>query len=314
MIREQIARLLARLLPVEIMRDKAFFDLWQEAGYHVTPVHFYEPIPDTRQLSPSLWEKPGEMVGVRFEDEVYLNLLNTFRTAFHAEYTSFPLDPSSNPHDFFLNNGFLSPGDAEILYCMVRHFKPLKILEIGSGYSSLLMLQALRSNRSENPGLTPRLTCMDPYPRPFIRGIEGTASNLVQFKETPLENVGWDTFTDLEVNDILFLDSSHVVRTGSDVNMLVLEVIPRIKPGVLIHFHDIFLPEEYPEIWVKQMGRFWGEQYLLQAFLAFNQEFEILWPGAYMRLHYPQEVEAAIPSFHMNRNWMGSFWIRRRLA
>ena len=314
MLRKQIAKLLARWLPVGIMRDKAFFDLWQEAGYHVTPVHFYEPIPDSRSLPPSLWEHPGEMVGVRFEDDVYLHLLTTFRKAFFGEYSSFRLDPSTNPHDFYLNNGFLSAGDAEILYCMVRHFKPRRILEIGSGYSTLLMIQALRANLLEYHEQSPRLTCMDPYPRPFIRGIEGSTPDLVHFKETSLENLGWETFTELEANDILFLDSSHVVRIGSDVNKLILEVIPRLKPGVMVHLHDIFLPEEYPEIWVKQMGRFWGEQYLLQAFLAFNQQFEILWPGAYMRLRHPREVETAIPSFRVDRNWLGSFWIRRKVT
>ncbi len=293
------------------MRDKTFFDLWQEAGYHVTPVHFYEPIPDTRGLPSALWENPSEMAGVRFEDEIHLGLLHAFRSAFQHEYNSLRLDPSTNPLEFFLNNGFISPGDAEILYCMVRHFRPKRIIEIGSGYSTLLMLQALRFNQTERPEIVPRLTCLDPYPRPFIRGIQDSAPDVVRFIAVPMESVGWDTFEELEENDILFIDSSHVVRIGSDVVRNILEVIPRLKPGVLVHLHDIFLPEEYPEIWVKQMKRFWCEQYLLQAFLAFNKEFRILWPGAYMRLHFPHETEEAIPNFRANRNWMGSFWIQR---
>jgi hypothetical protein len=311
MLREKLAKLLARWLPSEIMKDKAFFDLWQEAGYHITPVHFYEPIPDTRCLPRSLWEQPSEMVGVQFEDEAHLHLLNTFHESFHWEYSAFRWNPSTDPHEFFLNNGFLSAGDAEILYCMVRQFQPRRILEIGSGFSSLLMIQALKINQQRKPDRPSQLTCMDPYPRPFIRGIQDSAPDLIEFVEVPIDDLGWDTFQELEENDILFIDSSHVVRTGSDVLKILLDVIPRLKPGVLIHIHDIFLPEEYPEIWIKQMGRFWGEQYLLHAFLAFNRQFRILWPGAYMRLRHPTAVEAAIPSFRADRNWMGSFWIRR---
>ncbi len=276
----------------------------------MTPVHFYEPIPDTRTLPQSLWEHPSEMVGVRFEDQAYLDLLRTFHEDFHHEYTSFRLEPSSNPHEFYLNNGFLSAGDAEILYCMVRHFQPRRILEIGSGYSTLLMIQALKTNLASTPGPLPQLTCLDPYPRPFMQGIQDSMPEVIRFHKESIESSGWDIFQSLGANDILFLDSSHVVRIGSDVVKILLEVLPRLQAGVLVHLHDIFLPEEYPEIWVKQMGRFWCEQYLLQAFLAFNQRFRIVWPGAYMRLRHPHEVEKAVPSFHADRNWMGSFWIR----
>ena len=122
-----------------------------------------------------------------------------------------------------------------------------------------------------------------------------------------------ETFTSLRENDILFIDSSHVCKIGSDVQFEFLEILPRLAPGVVVHVHDIFLPFEYPKTWVKDWHRFWNEQYLLQAFLCGNREFEVLWAGAWMQHRHPDLVEKSFPSFSANRNQMASFWIRRRL-
>lgn len=305
--RTLFARILARVLPRGIMRDKDFFPLWENRGYHVTPVHFYEPIPILQQLGPEIFGHVTEMQGVDLDDDAFIQLAESF-ARFKSEYIEIPLDDTGDPSRFYLRNGFIGPGDAEALYGMIRHFKPRRILEIGSGYTTLLMAQAVERNRRESPDQNFNLTCIDPYPKPFvIRGVRGMDELIL----SPLEKAGGELSQTLGDGDILFIDSSHVVRIGGDVNLLFLEILPRLKPGVLIHFHDIFLPEEYPEIWVRDLGRFWSEQYLLQAFLAFNSDFKVVWPGNYMRVKHPLVVEQAFPSFKRDLTWLGSFWIQR---
>jgi hypothetical protein len=201
---------------------------------------------------------------------------------------------------------------------MLRHYQPKQIIEIGSGYSTLVMIQALQRNLAESNqapsdhSQPPAIMCIDPYPREFIRQVcQGTSPGTPTLVSEPLEAQSWSLFEQLGENDVLFIDSSHVVRTGGDVNRIFLEILPRLHAGVLVHIHDIFLPEEYPEVWLKDLGRFWSEQYLLQAFLIGNRDYQVLWPGAYMRLEHGQLLEKAFPNFKCNRNWMGSFWLRR---
>jgi hypothetical protein len=127
-----------------------------------------------------------------------------------------------------------------------------------------------------------------------------------------VQEIPLSTFAKLERNDVLFIDSSHVLTIGSDVRYEYLDILPRVKPGVLVHCHDIFLPAEYPKEWVLDDHRFWNEQYLLQAFLTFNNEFEVLWAGSYMHLKHPDLLAAAIPSYRQEKCYPKSFWIRRK--
>jgi predicted O-methyltransferase YrrM len=300
--------MLARCLPPGIMRDKSFFEIWQERGYHVTPVHFFEPIPDTRNFPEGFWGKQTGLPGVDLDDAAFLSLLSTFESHYRREYETFPKKPTPSNRDFYLENGFLGPGDAEVLYSMIRHFRPKRILEIGSGYTTLLMARALAENRREDNSRAANLLCIDPYPKDFVS--QG-GPDLAELVRKPLEEIPLETFESLGENDILFIDSTHVVRIGGDVTVLFLEILPRLAPGVLVHVHDIFLPEEYPEAWVKGLGRYWNEQYLLQAFLVFNSGFRVIWPGNYMRVRHGETVESAIPAFRIDKCWMGSFWMRR---
>jgi hypothetical protein len=128
-----------------------------------------------------------------------------------------------------------------------------------------------------------------------------------------VQNVPVSKFGELKENDILFIDSSHILRIGSDVRYEYLEILPRLNKGVLVHAHDIFLPSEYPKEWVCKQYRFYTEQYLLQAFLAFNSAFEILWMGSYMHLKHPEKLERAFSSYDRNKVWPGSFWLRKKL-
>jgi hypothetical protein len=186
-------------------------------------------------------------------------------------------------------------------YCMVRHFQPRLIIEVGSGFSSLLLGQAAAKN-----GDAP-LVCIEPFPREFLRkGFPG----LRTLVEKNVQQIDLEFFSQLDPGDILFIDSSHTVKIGGDVNYLFLEVLPRLKPGVIVQVHDIFLPFEYRRDWVLDEFRFWTEQYLLQAFLIFNSEFEVLLGNYYLSHYHAQQLKAVFPELP---RWIGgSFWMRRK--
>ncbi len=279
-----------------------YFPLWEEHGFHLSPVHFYEPIPDTRTLTDALLEKESELVGIDIREADQLDLLRKVFPQFRAEYAEIPREPAADPKQFYLNNGYFTGADALVYYGMVRHFKPQLLIEVGSGFSSRLAAQAcLRNGHGE-------LICIEPNPDQVLRdGFPG----LTMLIAKRVEEVGFDLFQRLRANDILFIDSSHVVRCGGDVNCLLLEIVPRLNPGVIVHLHDILLPQEYGRAWVIDRYRFFSEQYLLQAFLTFNTEFHVLFANRYMALKHQGEMAALFP----NSSGFGStsFWMRRRI-
>lgn len=302
---ESLARFVAKATPrclKTIRYYREFFQLWQQAGIHITPVHFYQPIPDTRNLPADLWQRPSALAGVEMNDAVQLEFLRTRFPQFRDEYDEFPIN-SENPDEFCLINGRFDSIDALAAYCMVRHFKPNTIIEVGSGYSSLIMAKAAVEN-----GNSP-LICIEPFPLDFLKkGFPGLHS-LMQKR---VEEIEHEFFSQLEAGDILFLDSSHTVKVGGDVTYLFLEILPRLKPGVIVHVHDIFFPFDYPRAWVMDECRFWAEQYLLQAFLAFNSAFEILLCNSYLTHQHQEELKA---TFSRSPSWGGgSFWMRRKEA
>src|SRR4029077_17078568 len=175
--------------------------------------------------------------------------------------------------------------------------------EVGSGFSSLILGNAAARNDSSG------LICIEPFPRDFLRdGFPGLQSLI----EKNVQNIGLEFFSQLDSRDILFIDSSHTVKIGGDVNYLFLEVLPRLKPGVIVHVHDIFLPRDYRRDWVMDEFRFWTEQYLLQAFLMFNSDFEVLMANSYLSHYYEEDLKATYPSLP---SWDGgSFWMRRKIT
>ena len=190
---------------------------------------------------------------------------------------------------------------------MVRSFQPRRVVEIGCGMSTLIIAAALGRNAENGP--SSEYVVIDPYPPSNVQaGVRGVSRLIAE----EVQNVPLERFTDLQAGDILFVDSSHVVRIGSDVLYEYLEILPRLAPGVVVHAHDIFLPGQYPREWVLDRRRFWSEQYLLQSFLAFNHDFEVLWAAGLMDVRHPEVLEAAFPSYHANAR-PGSFWFRRRV-
>lgn len=301
-------RLLAPLYRM-LLSDRVFL-FCQKHGLHITPNHYYQPIPDTARLEDHLWSGRSSLPGLNMNEALQMELLSAFQSNFKEEYDCLPRQPTGNPHEFYLANGNFVNVDAEVLYCMVRHFKPRRIYEIGSGMSTLLSARA--ALRNERDGCPPcELVAIEPYPNEVLRrGFPG----LTRLLEKRVEDVPLSEFGLLSESDILFIDSSHVLRIGNDVQYEYLELLPRLNRGVIIHIHDIFLPAEYPRHWVTGMRRFWTEQYLLQAFLAFNSSFEVLWAGSYMHLMQPEKLQAAFASYDRAKTLPGSLWMRRKGA
>ena len=283
------------------------FPVWQAIGLHITPNHFESPIPDTRSLKQETWQKRSSLSGINMREAEQIELLETFVHSYKEDYGRFPRSKAAHAHEYYVNNGFFEAVDGEILYCMIRHFKPKRVYEVGCGNSTLLTARALIDNQKNGdpPG---QLVAFEPSPNKNLR--EGFP-NLSRLVVSNVEDVPLTVFQELQENDILFLDSSHVVRIGGDVQYEFLEILPNLKPGVIVHVHDIFLPAEYPRNLVMQQRRFFSEQYLLQAFLTFNCKFQVLWASSFMHLNHPDLLERAFNSYHRESRWPGSFWMRR---
>lgn len=267
------------------------FDYAEERGIHVLPTHYYSPIPSQEDLSRKAANRlRGLKIDVREGAATANALLQKYVSGIQSLITSSDYKPT--------NAGF-GPLDAAILYASIREAQPGRIIEIGSGMSTFVMVAAIRDGN-----LVTNLTCIEPFLPPYLRDNNEFISQII---EQPLQDVALSMFETLDAGDILFIDSTHVARYGSDVVYEILEILPILKPGVIVHVHDIFLPDDYPESWLKKQRFFWNEQYLLQAFLCMNPHFKIEIPvHAIQRMVLPiasqDNNDAAIPA---------SFWMRR---
>jgi predicted O-methyltransferase YrrM len=264
------------------------------------PGHFYSPIPnaiDLKRLDQAEDTILTSDIDLRSPEQV--SLLNQF-----AEYYSeipFP-ETASESSRYFYQNDFFCHGDAIALYSILRHFHPKHVIEVGSGFSSVVMLDT--NDRFLN-GAT-QFTFVEPYPDRLNQLL--TPQDQGQVIQKPVQDVEFDLFTSLQANDILFIDSSHVVKAGSDVVYLLFQILPRLAPGVIIHFHDIFFPFEYPQAWFNE-GRAWNEAYFLRAFLQYNSAFQILFFNSFLGQQHRVELEQKIPSFLINTG--GSLWLKK---
>lgn len=301
----------------------AGFRAMQRAGFNLTPNHFYWPIPDFRQLDRRNWQALSQMVGVELHIDEQLQRLRSLLARYEDEM-HFPESASDDPTEFHLNNGYFETVDAEVAYSMVRHYKPRRMIEVGGGNSTRLFALAMLRNAQE--GFPGKLFTVEPHPDAVLRGgIPG----LTRVIQRPVQQIPLEFFDRLTDGDILFLDSSHVVAVGSDVLYEYLEILPRLRPGVIVHVHDVFLPADYPRKFVMHNLCFWAEQYLLQAFLAFNSCFEVLWSSSAVQiarrsalqqaiphwrdsyLRMPRKLQTFTPTYDGYNVWPCSFWMRR---
>jgi Methyltransferase domain len=292
------------------------FQLGQALGFNVTLNHHYFPLPDVRRLKDDIWLVPDELAGIDINEQNQIELLSHFESSFKGEYDAFPRRKTAIPYEYYSDNPYFGCVDGEILYCFIRHFKPQRLIEVGSGYSTFLAAKAISQNQEEDPSYVCDLTAIEPQPGPVL---EGGFPNLTRLVRKQVQDVPYTEFQKLTENDILFIDSSHGLTIGSDVQYEYLRILPHLNNGVIVQVHDIFLPLEYPKEWVVKRLRFWNEQYLLQAFLMFNDAYEVLWAAGYMHSNHPDLLEKAFSSYSadsvspssMNRPRPVSFWMRR---
>ena len=288
---------------VDSDNQKLFYD-FEKIGFHILPVHFYSPLPDTGTLADAVWE-PYDTADMGYDDEAMLKLL-TELSQYKTEVMDIPMEQVDR-QQYYYNNIAFNGMDAVMYYYMIRHFKPAKLVEIGSGYSTLIAAKAVLQNESEN--INTIFTAIEPYPMDFLLNDGGQLLGLHKLIPEFLQNIPLSFFEELESGDILFIDSTHVSKIGSDVNYIFLKILPLLKPGVIIHFHDIFLPNEMPKEWVKNLSILWNEQYLLHTLLIAKGEFKTLMPNNYIGSRYESDAKKYMPAlpYYMG----GSYWIRK---
>ncbi len=268
--------------------------------------HYHSPMYDTTELAGErtrLWPAtPHATIGVDWRPEAQLELC---RTVFaRQQRLEFIERAGADPTEYHARNDSYSPLDAWVLAGLLEHLRPARMIEVGCGLATLVSARVNRERLDESI----ELTCIEPHPPELLAGgVPGVSDLRVErVQETPLE-----LFAQLTDGDVLFLDTSHAVKTGGDVVWIFNEIIPRLRAGVYVHVHDVFLPSDYPERWVFE-GRGWNENYLVQAFLAFNREFDVVWGQQYMLRHHLDEVVLAFPGFRLVIPPPAALWMRRR--
>jgi len=276
------------------------YRIWDQ--FSVSPInhHFYEPIFPLSRLAAE--EHRSDLAGVAWNESGQLALLHEL-LRYRDELNEIPLVGAVGTYHFA--NTTYGPGDGKSLYAMLRQNRPQRFVEIGCGYSTLIAARALEKNRLA--GSPCDHVCIDPYPPAWI-------PKNVELIQQPVERCGaGSVIFDLAARDILFIDSSHVLRTGGDVTFEYLELLPRLASGVLVHIHDIFLPYGYPGQWLRER-RFWTEQYVVQAFLAFNSAFDVLLATHWLSRAHRDHFLAAFPALgrsEFSHRFASAFWLRR---
>lgn len=283
-----------RVLPAAPPRRPAFPD-----------GHFYSPVVDVPQTladEERLWGAVSQPPGLDLNPSGHRRLLTEVFPSLIEGY-DYPCEgpPDDRLDRFYDFNGQFERQDPRVLFCMLRMARPRRIIEIGSGYSTLLMMDV---NRRFLDGQA-AITCVEPYPRPFLR--QAHYAGEITLLDRRAQDLPVGMLAALDAGDVLFVDSSHVSKTGSDVNRIILQVLPSLRPGVYIHFHDIFIPADYPKEWI-EMGLSWNEQYLLQAFLDFNPRFRVVYGCAIARELHARELRQFLGDNPTNG---GSLWLQR---
>jgi hypothetical protein len=271
------------------------------------PGHFYSPLPDLEEVArrgAELFKSSVRSIpGVELNEAAQLTLLERFR-GFYSEQPFTPQRSSARRYHF--ENPMYSYSDALFLYFMLRHLQPRRVIEVGSGYSSCVTLDTSELFLQGSV----KCTFIEPFPDRLLGLLRPGDKDRVEVLTSPLQQLASARFSELGANDILFIDSTHVSKIGSDVNRLLFEVLPSLSPGVYVHIHDIFYPFEYPRTWIEE-GRAWNEAYLLRAFLQYNSAFEIVLFTSFLHQRHPQLLAELFPL--STRNPGASLWIRRRL-
>lgn len=274
---------------IRIFAAKSFLFFERFFSLHLTPAHFYSPIPTLSKLDDTVFDKIYSATGINIDIRSNLELASNLANEFTSEFTS--------------KSGFgLSQVDSFMLYAMIRSFRFPLIVEIGAGDTTHIILKALDMNSRE--GYPTKLISVEPYPRDDIIAINNNNFELII---SNFEELDPNLFADA---DFIFIDSSHVSKLNSDVNSQILEMLPIVKVNAVIHWHDIVFPRNYWKDWSYNGNQFWNESYLLHAFMLFNDSFSVLWPAQFMQTHCLPELKSIFP-YLKDTHRLTSFWIQR---
>lgn len=266
--------------------------------------HYYSPIPTQGDVLAYLKTRrppSRELPGIDLNENFQLELLN--------EYIGFYKDiafPENHVADrrYYYNNGWFGYTDAYFLYCYLRKHKPKKIIEIGSGFSSAVILDTVDAIYPEKPDIT----FVEPYPDRLNNLLRSGDKGHVNLIDKKIQDVSPDVLSTLGSGDLLFIDSSHVVKCGSDLQLLLFDILPHLRPGVHVHFHDVFYPFDYPAEWLLE-GRYWNENYFLRAFLTYNSKWRIQFFNNYAGILFGDLIRNSMPL--CARQTGGSLYIQR---
>ena len=290
-----------RRLQAEHEELRAMYETW------VPPGHFYSPYPDLdeyeRRLGASL-DRDRPLLGIDLHEKDQLALLEELvALVADAPFPEHRPEGEAPPEwRYWYDNFAYAYGDGIVLHGMLRRLAPRRIVEVGSGFSSAMMLDTIDGWLAGT-----ELTLVEPYPELLESLLRPGDEARVTIHRTPVQDIEEEVFTALQAGDVLFVDSTHVVKAASDVNHLIFEVFPRLAPGVWIHVHDVFYPFEYPPDWVRE-GRAWHEAYLLRAFLMFNPDFAVRWFQDYLWQHHGEALRR-LPGVAVNSG--GNIWLER---
>ena len=277
--------------------------IFRSVGVFPIRDHFFEPMVNPTHLWKPLDEN-RELPGIELNIQAQLERLAGFD--YNDELKQIPLERSEQGK-FFYNNPAFGSGDAEILYSFIRSEKPRRFIEVGSGFSTLLAREAIEKNKAEDSDYDCELICIEPYEAHWLEELG------IQVIRERLEHVPLDIFKQLDSGDMLFIDSSHVIRAQGDVVREYLEILPSLRPGVFIHIHDIYTPKDYGHYVLVEEAYIWTEQYLLEALLMGNPSFEIVFSIYYLAHHHRDALLAKCPILRqqIEHRTGASFWIRK---
>jgi len=282
----------------EARRELARYRTWVPPGDALSPIPSREQV---RQREAEIYTVRRELPGLDLNEEGQLRLFEKL-----VEY--YPEQPfvaqQTSDRRYWFENPAYSYSDAILLYCMLRYLQPRRIVEVGAGYSSAAILDT----NEVFFGNSIQCTLIEPEPQLLYSLLRPGDKERITVLQKNLQEVGTPVFDQLEENDVLFIDSSHVVKIDSDVNHIFFRILPELKRGVRIHFHDIFYPFEYPLDWVYE-GRAWNEVYLLRAFLQYNQQFEIELFNTFIDCFHKEKYFRELPL--VQKNTGGSIWLRK---
>jgi len=273
-------------------------------GYRLEPCNYYSPLNSLRFLDENqdLWAPPFIPLEIDWRIGHQLSVAREI-SKYVAELADIP-DNAADGDSFYWNNNFWNGADALVQYGLLRSRQPTRLVEVGCGFSSLLVARALGKNHEEGATRIPDVTLVEPYPRPEL--LANLPSNW-RHLECILQRCPLDLFDRLGRGDILFYDGSHCSHTASDVNWFFFRILPRLRDGVLIHLHDIFLPLDYPREWLFDRRQSWNEQFLLQAFLMNNSHYRIEIANSFLCSAKEEELRALYGD--VQPIWGGSFWM-----